>query len=135
MKQLKSVQFRGHNPNGNGTLSGCENLISAQFLEHPTNIGKNMFRGCSRLSAVSPCGCVVSIGDDAFNGCGSLSSIDLMDSGLGSYHSIGNNAFSGTMMTELTLPETIKDINAVSDCALSGMSDISSVTFSGINMY
>ena len=107
---------------GNGTLtiSGTGSMYS--YYDTPwknytvkrvvisngvTNVGGNVFSGCTSLTNVTIPDSVTSIGFDAFEDCTSLASIVIPDS----VTSIGRGAFYNcTSLTNITIPEGVKTI-------------------------
>ena len=87
---------------GKRAFSGCEKLGSLSFPK-PIAVSEHLFENCSALSELSleP----VSIGDGGFSGCGSLSSLSMEG-----VSSIGYSAFSGTRITELEIPASVREI-------------------------
>ena len=66
-------------------------------------LGEGLYKGYSALTSVDIPSNIKSIYPDAFNGCTSLSSVKLND-GL---EVIGYSAFTGTAITEITIPKTV----------------------------
>lgn len=110
-----------------GTFGDCEGLETVSIPDTVTEIGASAFGGCRSLGAVDiPAGVteikngtfsycfglksinipqgVTSIGDMAFFKCTGLSEFDLPEGLL----SIGKQAFSGTKIESITLPESLE---------------------------
>ena len=86
-----------------------------------TNIGKNAFTGCSRLTSVTIPNSVTSIGNWAFSGCSGLTSITIPNS----VTSIGGSAFSGcSSITSIIIPNSVTSIG---ESAFSGCSGLTSI--------
>ena len=73
-----------------------------------SNIGVDMFRGCSNLKTITLPEGVTSIGSQAFLNCTNLKTINLPN-GL---TTIGDRAFSYTGLIEVTIPSTVETISA-----------------------
>ncbi|MCG2659749.1 MAG: leucine-rich repeat domain-containing protein, partial [Kiritimatiellae bacterium] len=72
-----------------------------------TNIGKEAFASCTRLTSITIGSSVISIGEAAFWGCTSLTSATIPNS----VTSIGNSAFyECTGLTSITIPNSVTNI-------------------------
>ncbi len=106
---------------------------SVAIPEGYTTIGASAFYGCTNITSVSLPSTVTSLGNMAFNSCTSLSSIDLSaatsltvipfavfqgDSALktvtfpGSIKTVSDNAFAGTGLVSIELPDTIESVGS-----------------------
>lgn len=109
------------------TAELCSNLdLSLQSITIPETIEangevytinkilKNVFANLQNLQSVTLPETIVEIQDGAFNGCSSLSQINIPNSLV----SIGQKAFLGTNITELSFPSSISSIGycAFQDC-------------------
>ncbi|MCC6355854.1 MAG: leucine-rich repeat domain-containing protein [Verrucomicrobiae bacterium] len=96
-----------------------------------TEIGKEAFKQCVKLSSVAIPSGVTRIGDWAFNGCGGLTRVTMPDS----VTAIGSGAFFGcTKLTGVTLPDSVTSIgdNAFFGCnSLTALAIPDSVTSIG----
>ena len=80
----------------------------------------NAGSGCKGIKALDNLGKVKTIGDKAFADCEALGSVNLPNSLV----EIGDNAFSNTALTSVTLPASVASVsNAFSNCA--ALTDIS----------
>jgi DNA-directed RNA polymerase subunit RPC12/RpoP len=84
---------------------GCELYNPfGQFIRECPDGG--IFRNCKSLSKVTLPSSLREIPDLTFTGCYALSAIELKDGLI----SIGNRAFSGTSLQEITIPDTVTNI-------------------------
>ena len=98
------------------TFDGCSGLTRVTLPEGISTIPANLFNGCTNLAEVNIPESVVSIeGSYAFGNCAALKSLQ-MPSGL---QKVGNYAFSGSGLEELTFPSTLEDLGqgCFSSCA------------------
>ncbi len=98
---LESIDLGGVKTFKSSMFSGCTALESFVFPEGSV-AANSMFKGCTKLSSVTLSDDMTSIPESMFSGCTALKSIDLKN-----VTSIGASAFSGTGITELTVPSTI----------------------------
>ena len=93
---------------GADVFSGCKSLTAVTLPSKLTAIGSSMFCDCRSLDSISVPSTVKSIGDNAFSGCSSLSSVSL-SAGL---EEIGSYAFAESGLKSVTVPYTVKELNA-----------------------
>ena len=91
-----------------------------------TNIGDEMFYGCSNLSSITISESVVSIGDSAFCNTGLKGSINIPES----VTYIGDSAFCSTGLESINIPESVTYIG---DSAFYGCSSLSGIFVSENN--
>lgn len=97
-KGLASVTISGSTNITKNTFKDCFALRNVSILGNTATIGDTAFIDCKALGSITlPIG-VTAIGINAFSGCASLSSVVMNDA-----TTIGNTAFTGCNMTELTL--------------------------------
>ena len=85
----------------------CENITSIVIPDSVISLGDNAFSSCELLSTVTLSNSLESIGAYAFYRCNALTNITLP----ASLKSIGNQAFASTSLTELTIPESVEQID------------------------
>ena len=88
---------------GSSAFSGCSKLENVIGLENFKSIPANAFSGTALKSITLPV--CATVGSSAFSGCRSLHSVDLPK-----VESIGNNAFWGSRISKVSLPETLKSM-------------------------
>ena len=88
---------------GSSAFSGCSKLENVIGLENFKSIPTNAFSGTALKSITLPV--CATVGSSAFSGCSSLHSVDLPK-----VESIGNNAFWGSRISKVSLPETLKSM-------------------------
>ena len=97
---------------GDGAFSYCTQLASATFVVSGKNgvsaIGDNAFYNTA-LRSVSIPTTTTSIGSAAFASCDKLATVTLPEKGSLNY--IGSGAFSGSAITEVTVPGTVERID------------------------
>ena len=127
------------------TFTGCEsitevNLSDAKNIEA---IGASVFVGCSRLERVilAPDGKLGSIGSNAFAGCSKLSFISAdnqasYNSLPDSVHTIGQSAFSGTSLENITIvaPANPKYYNVIGGNAFENCAKLEYIDLSQSNL-
>ena len=114
----------------------CTSLTSVTIGDSVTSIGRQVFCGCASLTSVTIGNSVMSIGDDAFKYCTSLTVVYITD--LAAWCNIDfyvytsnplsyahNLYLNGTLVTELTFPNTITEIK---NYAFYGCSSLISIT-------
>ena len=89
------------------TFKNNTQITSVIIGDNVLSISARTFVGCTSLSSVTIPNNVNSIGSDAFLNCSSLSFVVIPDN----VAQIGSNAFGGTLLTEITLPSRLKEIN------------------------
>ncbi len=122
--KLKSVTI------GNGVISiggsaftGCTSLESITIPDNVESIGNLAFRNCTALQNVTMGNGVTSIGDDAFSNCSVLKKVDITDitawckisfgtSNANPLCCAGNLYLSGTLVTDLTIPDNVTSIGS-----------------------
>lgn len=125
---------------GESAFEGCENLVEAELLPGITSIGESAFSGCTKLESVTIRATLAEIGANAFANCPNLSfEIDeqntsfVIENGImydamqteivtivslpegavvipDTVSSIPAGAFAGSLITSITLPESITEI-------------------------
>ena len=132
---------------GIGAFGGCANLTGISIPASLTNISDSAFYTCAGLASINIPGGVTSIGNSAFYSCKSLSSavigggvttigdyafascFNLGHVTLGSnVMNIGYGAFSGSGLTNLSLPDSLKTLG---DAAFEYCSNLTAVTVGG----
>ena len=88
---------------GSSAFSGCSKLENVIGLENFKSIPANAFSGTALKSITLPV--CATVGSSAFSGCRSLHSVDLPK-----VESLGNNAFWGSRISKVSLPETLKNM-------------------------
>ena len=110
---LRSVTFpNSHSFMGSYAFYNCTNLPSAVIPSNTWAIGEGMFKGCSNLTSIT------------FDEPGSM-----VDSGC-----LNNDMLSGTPLTSLTLPSSIKSYDCFSDFALRGLPNLKEIHFNGFDL-
>ena len=120
---------------GGYAFSACLNLTSVMIPNGVTYIENNTFSGCRGLTSVTIPNSVTSIGDHAFSDCSGLTSVHITDltkwcniSFDGYYanplYYAHNLYLNGVRVTELTIPNSVKNIGSY---AFSGCSGLTSV--------
>jgi len=89
-------------------FSDVTGLTSLTIGKGVTEIGDRAFRRCNNLASIVIPGNVQTVGAFAFDGCVGLTSISL-ESGV---DKILQGAFSGTRITELTIPDSVSTLRA-----------------------
>ena len=124
-------------------FDSCAELVSVNFGARQMSIPANAFKNCTSLGSISIGTGVSSIGKDAFSGCTNLTEVNIPTDGAlktvaenvftnmanlqtvsftgvgGTLTSIANNAFKGTGITEIEIPEGVTSIGkyAFQNCA------------------
>lgn len=96
---------------GNYAFYNCKMLKSVTFEKSKTSdneleIGPRAFCNCTRLTDITFSDNLISLETGAFSGCESLENIKLPDS----LTFIGDNAFRGTALTKIEIPDGVDDI-------------------------
>lgn len=102
---------------GDGAFNNCENIVQIAIPSSVTYVGDNAFENCYLLERVAIAGAAW-IGDGAFKGCGSLEKVyfgipiyeeDTITgvSDVAKITRIGNEAFRGTILTDIRIPSTV----------------------------
>ncbi len=79
-----------------------EGIISVTMPDTVTSLGTGVFSGCSGMQSITLSGKVTSIPDQTFYECYSLAGVDLSN-----ITYIGNNAFKGVNISDITLPANL----------------------------
>ncbi|MGN0474530.1 MAG: leucine-rich repeat protein [Acutalibacteraceae bacterium] len=96
-------------------------VTSVTIPDNITEIGYNVFNGCTSLTSVSLPSTFKSIGNNAFYNCTSLTSINLPSS----LTSIGNSAFSGCKSIEkIVLPDSLTKLDGYAFQNCTSLSEI-----------
>lgn len=85
-------------------FNGCVNLAEIKLCSGITEIGEYAFNGCKNLASISVPETVTIIHKGAFKGCTSLG--DVLENAT-ALTSIGESAFEGAKLGEITLPANI----------------------------
>lgn len=101
---------------GPSAFDNCDGLTELQIPDGVTSLGYYVFRDCDNLEKVVIPGSVVSIGEASFGGCEKLETAGPIG---GDYNiefgwtaSIPEYAFTATKITDITLPDNIKEIGS-----------------------
>ena len=127
----KNLYF-GRTVNGPISFSGLDSLEVSGFVE---SIPANYFSNSPLTSLVINSGSRIVIEEDAFKDCSSLAEITLPED----IAEIGTNAFSGTGLKNITIPNGTIGANAFSGCNLdniiigAGVESIGEKAFDGSN--
>lgn len=112
-----SVYYGNHIPWG----SQCKEIKKIVINDGVTNIGRNVFTGCSALTSIIIPNSVTVIGDAAFYGCSALTSIIIPNS----VTSIGGSAFSECSgLTSITIGNSVTTIGGQAFLRCSGLTSI-----------
>ena len=103
-------------------FEGCTKLTSVTLPDGLTTIGNYMFQGCTNLTQLNIPSTVTTIGTYAFNGAG------ITAANLENVTAIGQHAFEGTKIVNLTISETLVDLGSF---AFSGIDTLQTVTIKG----
>lgn len=109
-----------------------EMVTDVEIPASVTEIGSHAFYDCKKLDGISVRGGsaqagtldltnVKSIGEWAFRGCGMVTDAALSDS----LKSIATGAFSGTSLTQVSIPKSVTEIGS---CAFNGCGKLSAIT-------
>lgn len=104
---------------GDYAFDGCSALKQVSFQENTSNgyiltIGEGAFRNCGKLSSVLFSKNVTSIGNNAFRNDSSLEAVTLPSN----LTTLGYDVFSGTYITKITIPKTLKSSSTAFDGAM-----------------
>ena len=105
---LKEVTFAGGselNEIPRGAFGYCNALTEITIPQTVESIEPLAFVNCERLSSVAFPDNLKKIGDGAFEGCTKLESVSLPQT----LEKIGNMAFYKTGLTEITIPDSVRD--------------------------
>ena len=120
----------------NAPFENCNDLTSVKFAEKCTVITESLFSGCSNITEINIPDSIEVISDNAFAECTGLSSVTIPSTvkkiGVSAFRdcinlkeivfnegieSIGYHAFSGTALTEVTIPSSLTESNSpFSEC-------------------
>ena len=90
---------------------GCTSLETVRMSEDVTEIDFLAFSGCTSLATVQFPASLEKIDDSAFSGCNNLKDVQFPE-GL---KSIGYGAFTSPLITKITIPDTVKELDYRSD--------------------
>jgi len=92
---------------GKDAFRGCSKLLSIEIPRTVTTIQENAFSGCSGLKTIEIPNTITSIGGGAFSSCTGLTSIDIPSS----VTSLGSGVFSNcTGLTSVDIPNSVTDL-------------------------
>lgn len=101
-------------------FKNCTSLGSISIGTGVSSLGKNAFQGCVNLTEVSlpTDGALTKVADGVFTNMANLQTVSFTGAG-GTLTSIDNNAFKGTGITEIEIPEGVTSIGkyAFQNCA------------------
>ena len=89
-----------------GSFYNCKTITRLVIPDSVTKIGTSAFLGCSNLVSATIGNSVKTIGDSAFGNCTGLTNVAMGNS----VQEIYASAFSSTAITNLTIPDTVKNI-------------------------
>lgn len=101
------------------TFQGCENIKSLKLNKHLKRIYECAFSGCKSIESLVIPDEVTLISCAAFSGCSSLKELTLGNALEAIETGFWGPAFSGTSITEITVPEKIKNLNGFWNSKLS----------------
>lgn len=108
-----------------GTFTDCINLTRVSLPTTVTTIADQAFQGCTALESINLAeSCVETLMEYAFSGCTSLKTVTFPST----LTEIGQGAFAGSGLTEITVPATIKNVPAT---AFKGCESLTRVTLEG----
>ena len=93
---------------GDWAFYGCSGLETINLTLNVTEIGDRAFSGCSGLEAVHLPDNIKKIGKCAFENCSALTELVLPSK----LETIGYSIISGTEITEITIPKTVKNCDS-----------------------
>ena len=119
---VKSVVIQnGVTEIGRNAFSGCRKLTKVIISDSVTSIGDHAFSSCTGLTELTIPNSVISIGDDAFAWCTGLTKVTISDS----VTSIGDFSFqSCSGLTELNIPNSLTSIGKEAFGCCSGLTAI-----------
>ena len=112
---IKSIVCNNRGIIGNNAFESCSNAGSLLFGDNIMSIGKNSFKDCSLLQAVTIPNAVTLLDDYAFSGCSSLENILIGNH----VNTIGLRTFENCkLLQSINIPDSVKTINnyAFSGC-------------------
>ena len=99
---------------GQAAFSNCRNLTSITIPNGVTSLGDSVFNNCSNLSKLIVPSTVTSMGGSSFYGCSSIKTAGPIGSNsdyeFGWTNTIPANAFFGSNITSVTIPNTVTSI-------------------------
>ena len=101
------------------TFQGCENIKSLKLNKHLKRIYECAFSGCKSIESLVIPDEVTLISCAAFSGCSSLKELTLGNALEAIETGFWGPAFGGTSVTEITVPEKIKNLNGFWNSKLS----------------
>lgn len=101
------------------TFQGCENIKSLKLNKHLKRIYECAFSGCKSIESLVIPDEVTLISCAAFSGCSSLKELTLGNALETIETGFWGPAFGGTSVTEITVPEKIKNLNGFWNSKLS----------------
>ena len=111
---------------GGSAFYGCTGIETIVIPKYVEMIGPRAFAGCTGLTAIAIPDHVAEIEEYAFEACSNLASVTF--GAKSSLMNLCKGAFSGTAITELTLPAKLAVLR---DGAFSGMTALQRLTFAG----
>ena len=88
---------------GDSAFQNCTSLTSVKIGSGLRQLNKEIFKKASALAEITIPGTVKYIGNAAFQDCRNLSKVVISDG----VRKIGDNAFGGTALTEITIPASV----------------------------
>lgn len=114
---------------GESVFNGCTGLTGVTIPEGVTSIGNYAFANCSNLETITLSETVKTVGACAFQNCAKLTEFTIPDS----VTTIAARAFSGTGITEITIPKTVTQLHCYLDytdrSAFEGANNLRKVVF------
>ena len=124
LKTLKKAVFNGERAEIPGrAFYYCLGLETIEFPDSLMEIGPEAFYKCEGLTQLTFPENLITIRYDAFGSCVNLTAVELNND----LAEIGNHAFSGTSLKEISIPESVTSI----DASFQGLKTLKKVVFKG----